>query len=226
MSTVLGGLAYAMIEAGNLGIANLGVLTAFALFPCGNYPLHLARGQSLATHASAFTVFKRDVRPHNDNRLACERRLLWFDLRFEPLLPDGGEALGLRGGVGLHSYDGGRAASKFARKPRQRERRAARAAIAAGAAICAAGCAALLWITPDTNYGVMVVQLVAIGGGLGLLVPPLTSALLGSVEKEKSGIAAGVLDATRRSGSVIGVALFGAIVARAGHFVAGLTACC
>ena len=101
------------------------------------------------------------------------------------------------------------------------ERFGARAAIAAGAAICAAGCAALLWITPDTNYGVMVVQLVAIGGGLGLLVPPLTSALLGSVEKEKSGIAAGVLNATRQSGSVIGVALFGAIVARAGHFVAG-----
>ena len=59
----------------------------------------------------------------------------------------------------------------------------------------------------DTSYGAMVVQLGAIGGGLGLLAPPLTSAMLGSVEKQKSGIAAGVLNATRQSGSVIGLAL-------------------
>ena len=63
----------------------------------------------------------------------------------------------------------------------------------------------------------MALQLVAIGGGLGLLVPPLTSTLLGSVKKERSGIAAGVLNATRQTGSVIGVALFGAIVGHAGH---------
>jgi DHA2 family methylenomycin A resistance protein-like MFS transporter len=67
----------------------------------------------------------------------------------------------------------------------------------------------------------MALQLVAIGGGLGLLVPPLTSALLGSVRKEQSGIAAGVLNATRQTGSVIGVALFGAIVSCAGDFTGG-----
>ena len=67
----------------------------------------------------------------------------------------------------------------------------------------------------------MVLQLMAIGGGLGLLVPPLTSALLGSVEKAQSGIAAAVLNATRQTGSVIGVALFGAIVGQADHFMAG-----
>lgn len=66
----------------------------------------------------------------------------------------------------------------------------------------------------------MALQLVAIGGGLALLVPPLTSALLGSVGKEQSGIAAGVLNATRQTGSVIGVALFGAIVSRAAGFTA------
>jgi DHA2 family methylenomycin A resistance protein-like MFS transporter len=64
-------------------------------------------------------------------------------------------------------------------------------------------------------------QLVAIGAGLGLLVPPLTSTLLGSVEKARSGIAAGVLNATRQTGSVIGVALFGSLVSREGAFVAG-----
>jgi DHA2 family methylenomycin A resistance protein-like MFS transporter len=63
--------------------------------------------------------------------------------------------------------------------------------------------------------------LVVIGAGLGLLVPPLTSALLGSVEKPRSGIAAGVLNATRQTGSVLGVALFGSLVGQSSAFIAG-----
>jgi DHA2 family methylenomycin A resistance protein-like MFS transporter len=59
------------------------------------------------------------------------------------------------------------------------------------------------------------------GGGLGLLVPPLTSTLLGSVEKSRSGIAAGVLNATRQTGSVLGVALFGSLVGQSDAFMTG-----
>jgi MFS transporter, DHA2 family, methylenomycin A resistance protein len=95
------------------------------------------------------------------------------------------------------------------------------ATIAAGAAISAAGCAALLWISPATPYWALVGQLIAMGGGLGLLVPPLTSALLGSVEKSRSGVAAGVLNATRQTGSVIGVALFGSLIGRRDMFTPG-----
>ena len=61
----------------------------------------------------------------------------------------------------------------------------------------------------------------AIGGGLGLLVPALTSALLGTVEKERSGIASGVLNATRQTGSVLGVALFGSFVGKTDTFLQG-----
>jgi len=61
--------------------------------------------------------------------------------------------------------------------------------------------------------------------GLGLLVPPLTSTLLGSVERQRSGVAAGVLNATRQTGSVLGVALFGALVSRSSDaFMAGMHA--
>ena len=70
----------------------------------------------------------------------------------------------------------------------------------------------------------MFAQLMALGGGLGLLVPPLTSTLLGSVDKARSGIAAGVLNSTRQTGSVIGVALFGSLAGRAGAFMSGLHA--
>jgi DHA2 family methylenomycin A resistance protein-like MFS transporter len=41
------------------------------------------------------------------------------------------------------------------------------------------------------------------------------------VEKKRSGIAAGVLNATRQTGSVLGVALFGAFVARNDAFIFG-----
>jgi DHA2 family methylenomycin A resistance protein-like MFS transporter len=52
-------------------------------------------------------------------------------------------------------------------------------------------------------------------------VPPLTSTLLGSVEKSRSGIAAGVLNVTRQTGSVLGVALFGSLVGEGDAFMAG-----
>ena len=95
--------------------------------------------------------------------------------------------------------------------PRLAERIGAPATIAVGAASSALACLALLGIGQGTGYLAMCTQLILIGGGLGLLVPPLTSTLLGSVEKQRSGIAAGVLNATRQTGSVLGVALFGSL---------------
>ena len=52
-------------------------------------------------------------------------------------------------------------------------------------------------------------------------MPPLTSTLLGSVEKSRSGIAAGVLNATRQTGSVLGVALFGSLIGQSNAFMTG-----
>ena len=101
------------------------------------------------------------------------------------------------------------------------ERVGAPATIAAGAVLSALGCLALLGIGPGTGYWAIGAQLTIIGAGLGLLVPPLTSTLLGSVEKSRSGIAAGVLNATRQTGSVLGVALFGSLVGQADAFMAG-----
>ncbi|WP_092574704.1 MFS transporter [Rhizobium lusitanum] len=101
------------------------------------------------------------------------------------------------------------------------ERIGAPATIAIGAVMAACGCLALLGIRHGTNYWATCAQLVAIGAGLGLLVPPLTSALLGSVEKARSGIAAGVLNSTRQTGSVLGVALFGSLIGQPDTFVTG-----
>ncbi|PDT86672.1 MFS transporter [Bradyrhizobium sp. Y36] len=105
--------------------------------------------------------------------------------------------------------------------PRLAERIGPCPTIVAGACISAFGCLGLLWIAPDTRYWMICAQLIAISCGLGLLVPPLTSTLLGSVDKARSGIAAGVLNATRQTGSVLGVALFGSLVAAEGTFMTG-----
>jgi len=106
--------------------------------------------------------------------------------------------------------------------PRLAERIGARATIAAGAVLAALGCVTLLTIAPGTSYWAIGGQLIAISSGLGLLVPPLTSTLLGSVDPSRSGIAAGVLNATRQTGSVLGVALFGSLIAQSGAFILGL----
>jgi MFS transporter, DHA2 family, methylenomycin A resistance protein len=108
--------------------------------------------------------------------------------------------------------------------PRLAEWIGAPATIAAGALLSAAGCLAMLGIEAGTSYWSICLQLIALSTGLGLLVPPLTSTLLGSVEKSRSGVAAGVLNATRQTGSVLGVALFGSLVGRSGAFVSGLHA--
>ena len=62
--------------------------------------------------------------------------------------------------------------------PRIAERVGAPVTIALGTALAAAGCFALLIIEPGTSYWATSAQLIVIGAGLGLLVPPLTSTLL------------------------------------------------
>jgi DHA2 family methylenomycin A resistance protein-like MFS transporter len=96
-----------------------------------------------------------------------------------------------------------------------------RVTIAAGAALMAAGAAALLGAGPGTAYLVLLGPLIALGFGLGLIVPVMTAAMLGAVDRSRSGVAAGVLNSARQTGSLIGVALFGALIA-GGRLVDGL----
>jgi len=76
-----------------------------------------------------------------------------------------------------------------------------------------AGCAALLWAGPGTSYPAMLAQQVLLGGGLGLLVPPMTGLVLSAVERSRSGVASGALTAFRQAGSLLGIALFGSVAA-------------
>jgi DHA2 family methylenomycin A resistance protein-like MFS transporter len=92
--------------------------------------------------------------------------------------------------------------------------RAARPLVVLGALCLAGGSLGLLGASAQSPYLALVAQLVSIGGGLGLIVPIITAALLGSVEPGRAGVAAGTLNSARQSGSVIGVAVCGSLAAR------------
>jgi MFS transporter, DHA2 family, methylenomycin A resistance protein len=98
----------------------------------------------------------------------------------------------------------------------------------AGALAMGAGCLAMFAIL-SAHVPALVAALVAglsvTGFGIGLVVTAITSALLGSVDQSWSGIASGTLTAFRQTGSVLGVALFGSLLAGLGPAAGLRTAC-
>jgi MFS transporter, DHA2 family, methylenomycin A resistance protein len=97
-----------------------------------------------------------------------------------------------------------------------------------GALAMGAGCVAMFAIL-SVHVPALVAALVAAlsvtGFGIGLIVTAITAALLGSVDKSWSGIASGTLTAFRQTGSVLGVALFGSLLAGMGAAAGLRTAC-
>ena len=72
----------------------------------------------------------------------------------------------------------------------------------------------LLWIATNsasTSYLTIVGQMIAGGGGLGLITAPATEAIMGVVPREKAGVGSAVNDATRLFGAALGVAVVGSI---------------
>jgi DHA2 family methylenomycin A resistance protein-like MFS transporter len=83
----------------------------------------------------------------------------------------------------------------------------ARPPMVLGQAIFAVACFFLATSDANTAHNSLWWQTVMIGAGIGLTVPPMTSALLATVDRKQSGVASGVLNTMRQIGSVIGVAL-------------------
>jgi EmrB/QacA subfamily drug resistance transporter len=77
--------------------------------------------------------------------------------------------------------------------------------------------AMLQWIaaiaSSTTPYGIIVLQMILGGTGLGLISAPATEAIMGAVAKEKAGVGSAVNDATRLFGATLGVAVVGSIAA-------------
>jgi DHA2 family methylenomycin A resistance protein-like MFS transporter len=92
-----------------------------------------------------------------------------------------------------------------------------------GALVDALGFLLLCLLGAQSPYWLMLPAFLLMPGGMGLGVPAMTAAIMGSVEKSASGVAAAVSTATRQAGGAIGVALFGALAGKdPARMVAGL----
>lgn len=98
--------------------------------------------------------------------------------------------------------------------------------VAAGLACLGVGALGLVGTRASSSYWQVGLPLLAIGVGGGLVTPAAAAALMATVDKARTGIASGVLNAARQTGSALGVALFGALIAAAPSFEAGLRNVC
>ena len=91
-------------------------------------------------------------------------------------------------------------------------RTGSRAPMVLGGLIGALGYALLVRLGSRSTFFDMLPGFVLIPAGIGLAVPAMTTAILSSVDRAKSGTASAVLNAARQVGGAIGVAAFGALV--------------
>lgn len=88
-----------------------------------------------------------------------------------------------------------------------------------GMSLAGAGIAGLLAAGSSTPYPVLVLPLVAAGWGMGMVMPAVTAALTDAAPAHHAGLASGVINASRQTGSVIGIALLGGLIGGEGDFV-------
>jgi hypothetical protein len=71
-----------------------------------------------------------------------------------------------------------------------------------------------LWIAQDSAtipYGIIVVQMLMMGSGIGLISTPATESILSVLPPAKAGVGSAVNDATRETGGTLGVAIIGSV---------------
>ncbi len=86
--------------------------------------------------------------------------------------------------------------------------------MATGSLVLMLGYAALALVIPTQNYWGAVVPAMCLQGiGMGLIVAPLSAAVMGSVGQDSSGIASGINNAVTRMAGLIAVAAMGSVVA-------------
>ena len=84
------------------------------------------------------------------------------------------------------------------------------------------GFLAMLMSTDTSPYWLVALPMPAIGFFAGLITPLATRSLMDTVDKNRAGIAAGVLNSARQTGAALGVAIFGAMLTTPGQFERGM----
>ncbi|MFJ9853772.1 MFS transporter [Streptomyces sp. NPDC101150] len=102
------------------------------------------------------------------------------------------------------------------------ERFGPRVPMAAGQLLGTAGLVALTAVGAHTDVWTVAALMVPVGLGGALAVPALTAMLLDAVPADRAGTASAVLNTGRQVGGAIAVAVFGALLAGADTFLAGM----
>jgi EmrB/QacA subfamily drug resistance transporter len=97
--------------------------------------------------------------------------------------------------------------------PRLVERVGTTSVVATGLAVFAAGLGWASTVEAATTYREIALQMVLLGGGLGLTTAPATEAIMGSLSADKAGVGSAVNDTTRELGGTLGVAIVGSVFA-------------
>jgi hypothetical protein len=69
----------------------------------------------------------------------------------------------------------------------------------------------------DTPYAFLAGAFVLMGFGMGLVMSPMSTAAMNSVEQTKAGVASGILSMSRMVGGTFGVAAMGALITGLGN---------
>jgi EmrB/QacA subfamily drug resistance transporter len=102
------------------------------------------------------------------------------------------------------------------------ERFGARRLVGGGLGLMTAGLAVLAVVGSSTPVWVLAGLMVLVGLAGPLTMPPVMAVLLNSVPGHQAGVASGIFNTSRQVGGALAVAVFGALLAHPGTFLAGL----
>jgi MFS transporter, DHA2 family, methylenomycin A resistance protein len=221
----LGALAFAFIEAGTRGWTSVAALAAFA---CAAVTFAAFVAVELGSGAPMLPIrLFADVRFCLVNAASFVIGFSAFatfvilslflqDLQRDSALVTGLHYLPLCLGQVLTAAIGGRiTASRGTRLP-----------MVTGLALMGASLLAMTTFSATTGTAWLSVVLALLGIGMGLGLPPVNVAAMAAVPRERSGVASATTNAVRQTGTTLGIALLGAILATraAGRLAASLVA--
>ncbi|MCA8235946.1 MFS transporter [Burkholderia cenocepacia] len=163
------------------------------MLPLAFFRNRLFAGSTFVSMASAFVFYG----------LLFVLSLFYRQVRGASPLDTGLAFLPMTAMVALGGLISGRVVARFG----------ARGTMCAAFALYAAGALGMTAIGAATPAWLAVAPMLAIGFASGFISPAATAPALGTIDRQRAGVAAAVLNAARQSGSALGVAIFGACIA-------------
>lgn len=214
-------LAFSLIEGGKFGWSSQLVLTGFGIFIIAfmiflfvehrnkspMFPLEFFKSKNFSTSIMVGMILNIGIYGE-----LFVLSLYFQQIRGYSVLLTGFAFLPLLAVTAITSYYGGKVVSAIG----------IRLPMIIGLAVGAAGFFALVITGEHTPiYFALTFPLAAMGFGIAFTMPAATYAIINSVAENRAGIASGALNASRQTGSLVGVAIFGTIVNLSGNFIKG-----